>query len=74
MSKNTKSDTETWLQIILGVLAIFAIKSLFENDRSKIISNKGSNTLSDEKKMKELDKKMKDLENTKDKTQNEIFI
>jgi hypothetical protein len=57
--KKSKNDThETWLAILMGVLAIFLVKSIFENDNSKIISKKGSRILSDEDKMNEINSKI----------------
>jgi len=68
-----KDDTkETWLAIILGVLAIVLVKSLFENDDSKIVSKKGQKMLSDEEKMKEVNDKISKSEEG-DKHQ-EIFV
>lgn len=64
--KINTSESETLLQIIIGiviaVLTIFVIKSLFEHDSSKILSKKGSQILSDEEKMKELDRKLRGME------------
>lgn len=72
MANKKNSNDDTWLHIILAVLAIFAIKSIFENDNGKIISKKGKRFLSDENKMKELDKKFKTLESSNN--QEEVFI
>lgn len=72
MAEKSNSDEDTWIQLIIGVLAIFALKSIFENDRSKIVSKKGSKVLSDETKMKEINKKR--LEMDGDESQKEIFI
>ena len=66
MGKNTNSSNENAFQIIIGmiiaILAIFTIKSLFEHDNSKILSKKGSQMLSDDEKMKELDRKLQEME------------
>ena len=45
--ENSKDSNiaETWVSILLGVLAIVALKSIFENDNSKIISKQGKNSL-----------------------------
>jgi hypothetical protein len=43
---------------MLGLLAIVAIRSIFENDNSKIISKKGKSLLSDEEKMKAINDKI----------------
>lgn len=61
-----------WFTALVGVLAIFAIKSIFEDDNSKIISKKGSKILADEEEMKKLNEKFKisDEENQ----HQEIFI
>lgn len=69
---NKKNEFEKWVYLILGVLAIFAIKAIFEHDRSKIISKKGSKFLSDEDKMGNINKKIKDLESNQN--QQEILI
>ena len=68
-----KNDTsETWLTILLGVLAIFMIKSIFENDNSRIVSKKGSKLLSDDDKMKEINQKISQSE--KKDGHKEIFV
>lgn len=70
---NTKNDTtETFLTILLGVLAIFMIKSIFENDSSRIVSKKGQKFLSDEEKMKEINEKITLSENKNE--HQEIFV
>lgn len=55
---------ETFATIIMGVLAIFLLKSLFANDNSKIVSEKGLRILSDKDKMNELNKKIILTENS----------
>jgi hypothetical protein len=50
------------LAILIGVLAIWAIKSIFENDNSKIVSKKGKRFLSDDKKMQDINEKIHDSE------------
>lgn len=60
------------LTIIIAALGIIAIKSLFEDDNSKIISKKGRLVLSDENKMKVVNKKIEDTEQT-DQHQ-EVFV
>lgn len=72
MSKKSSDKTETFLTILLGVLAIFMIKSIFENDNSRIISKKGRKLLSDDKKMEEINKKI-NLSEDKNEHQ-EIFV
>lgn len=73
--ESDNGNSETTLQIILGflvaIIAIFAIKSLFEHDNSKILSNKGSQMLSDGDKMKELDDKLRNLDQS---AESEIVI
>lgn len=69
--KQNITNTETLFQMFLGIIAILAVKSLFDNDNSRILSKKGSNMLSDDKKMKELDRKLRNMESNKE---NEIFI
>lgn len=67
-----KNDTDTWLAILLGVLAIFMIKSIFENDNSKIVSKKGRKFLSDDDKMKEINQKISLSENKNE--HQEVFV
>lgn len=75
MSKNKKDYTETLLKIFLSAIAIIVLKSIFENDSSKIISKKGRKMLSNEDKMSEFDKKVKDSEKPKKENfQNEIYL
>jgi hypothetical protein len=66
MKKNKNADGETFLQILFGVIAILTIKSLFEHDNSRILSQKGSQMLSDDKKMEELDRKLRKMESSKE--------
>lgn len=49
LSSNTK---ESFVSMLMGVLAIFLLSSLFENDNSKIISKRGLKILSDKNKLK----------------------
>lgn len=64
--KNTRSENaESFAAILMGVLAIFLVKSLFENDNSKIVSKRGLKVLSDKKKMKEINEKIISLEQSK---------
>jgi len=72
MSTNNQDTTEKWLTLLIGLLAIFAIKSIFENDNSKIVSVKGKKLLSDDKKMQDLNKKI--LKSEKSNSHNDIFI
>ncbi len=58
MKKSSGDFKETFATLLMGVLAIFLIKSLFENDNSKIVSKKGFKVLSDNDKMKEINKKI----------------
>lgn len=51
-------NLENLAGIFLGVLAIVAIKSIFEDDNSKIISKKGRKLLSDDNKMRDINKKI----------------
>jgi len=68
--KNTGSS-ETFLQFLFGALAILVVRSLFENDNSKILSKKGSQMLLDKDKMKELHDKLQKMESNKE---NEIVF
>ena len=56
-SNNTEIN-ETWLSILFGVFALVALKSIFENDNSKIISKQGTKILSDDQKMQDINSKI----------------
>ncbi len=71
MSDTKKEKEDIVLTIILGALAILALKSIFQNDNSKIVSKKGKKMLLDEDKMLNLDTKIKELEK---KHYNEIYL
>jgi hypothetical protein len=62
--ENSKDSNiaETWVSIFLGVLAIVALKSIFENDNSKIISKQGKKILYDEDKMQDINDKIEESE------------
>ena len=62
MKIKSQDNTDTWLAILLGVLTIFLVKSIFENDDSKIVSKKGRKFLSDEDKMSEINGKINSSE------------
>lgn len=75
MQETKKDKIEAFIAILLGVFAIFAIMSIFENDNSKIVSKKGRKILSDSDKMDDLDKKVKENEESKsDESHKEIYI
>ena len=59
-SMSNKSDT--WIDILIGVLAVSAIVSIFSSDESKIISKNGRKALSDDKRMSDLIKKIEEAE------------
>lgn len=63
MSKNQNSDLiEFILTITLSILAFSALRSIFENDNSKIVSKKGRAILSNPDKLDEISKKLEDVE------------
>lgn len=72
MTEKQDKNIERWLSIIIGAIAIVAIKSIFEDDNSKIVSKKGRKILSDIDKMNDLNLKIEESENGND--QNEIYI
>jgi len=72
MIKKENKNIENWIGILIGAIAILAIKSIFENDNSKIISNKGRKILSDTKKMNDINEKI--LESESKKNHSEIYI
>lgn len=60
--KKSKTSDDKWLEVLLAVFAIFLLRSIFENDNSKIVSKKGQEMLDDSEKMKEVEKKLHDAE------------
>lgn len=50
------------MQLLLGLLAVLAVKSIFENDNSRIVSKKGQKLLSNEKEMMKIREKIKQME------------
>jgi flagellar motor component MotA len=72
MTKEQNKNIENWIGILLGAVAILAIKSIFENDNSKIVSNKGRKILSDTKKMNDINKKIQESESENE--YSEIYI
>lgn len=75
MSEDKKDNIEILFKIFLGAIAIIALKSIFENDNSKIISKKGKKMLSDSDKMSEFELKIKETEDLeKENSHNEIYL
>lgn len=72
MTKKELKKSDPWVGILFGAIAILVIKSIFENDNSKIVSKKGQKILSDSEKMNDINKKINDLENQQN--YNEVFI
>lgn len=72
MKANTKGNDDTWFHILIGVIAVFALKSIFENDRSKIVSKKGQKILEDDTKMREIHRRRDEMESQG--SQREILI
>jgi hypothetical protein len=72
MTKEQNKNIENWIGILLGAIAILTIKSIFENDNSKIVSNKGRKILSDTKKMNDINLKIQKSESQND--HSEIYI
>ena len=72
MTKEQNKNIENWIGILLGAVAILAIKSIFENDNSKIVSNKGRKILSDTKKMNDINQKIQESESENE--YSEIYI
>ncbi len=63
MTKKSNKIFKNWTRILVGAIAVLTVKSIFENDDSEIISNKGRKILSDPKKMKFIYDKIKKSEN-----------
>lgn len=75
MTKDEKDNIETLFKIFLSAIAIIALKSIFENDNSKIISKKGRKMLSDVDKMSEFDSKVTQSESQQEEnSHNEIYL
>jgi hypothetical protein len=72
MIKEQNKNIKNWIGILLGAIAILTIKSIFENDNSKIVSNKGRKILSDTKKMNDINLKIQKSESEND--YSEIYI
>lgn len=72
MATKENSNIENWIDILIGAIAILAIKSIFENDNSKIVSNKGRKILSDSEKMNDINVKIQASESKND--YSEIYI
>ena len=65
MEKSKNTDiVETWCNILFGVFAILAVKSIFENDNSKIVSKQGKKILSDENMMQDINGKIEKSESS----------
>lgn len=75
MSEDKKDNIKILFKIFLGAIAVIALKSIFENDNSKIISKKGKKILSDSDKMAEFELKVKEVEDLEKKnSHNEIYL
>lgn len=58
---NMKKDVwEGIMAVLLLVLAVFAIREFFRNDRNQLISARGKQVLGDEKLMKQVNKQLKE--------------
>lgn len=75
MSDNRNTGFMAIMQVLAGLFAVIAIKSLFEQDNDKIISKKGSDVLLDNEKMQELERKISEQETNQSKNvHSEIVI
>jgi hypothetical protein len=72
MTKKQNENIQQWIAILIGAIAILAVKSIFEDDSSKIVSKKGRRILSDTKKMNDLNEKIQESEDKND--YREIYI
>lgn len=72
MTKEENKNIQNWAGILLGAIAIIAIRSIFENDNSKIVSNKGRQILSDTKMMNDINEKI--LKSESKSENSEIYI
>lgn len=61
--KNKREITFDWaLTLLLGAIAIFSIRSLFQSDSSKIISNDGNEYIQDRQNLIDLNSKIAENE------------
>ncbi len=64
MSAKSNDYLKIVLSTLIGILAVFALKSFFDSDDSKIISKKGKRLLSDTDRMKDVNRKIHDVDNS----------
>jgi hypothetical protein len=60
------SGSDGWLALLLAVLAIFMLRSIFDNDESKIVSKKGRRLLDDDNAMETINSRIQETERSKD--------
>jgi hypothetical protein len=65
MKEKCEDSLNNFAAILLGLLAIMALRSIFSNDSSKIISDKGKKLLGDKDEMKKINGKIDNLETSK---------
>lgn len=73
MKKVTLNLVVSYLSKLVSVSGIFSIKSFFENDNSKIVSQRGKSLLSDEEKMKTVFEKINTQESANN-NYNEVYL
>lgn len=71
-SDKNKETIESIFAVLIGVFALLALQSLFENDESKIISKKGRKLLSDDKEMRRIDEQIQKSQSNNE--HQEVFI
>lgn len=74
MSTEKKLEFDDVIKFLLGLIAIFAVKALFEHDSSRVISKKGEKMLSDDKSMEDLEDKLGDIEVDAPSSHKEVYI
>lgn len=57
MAKNSNNNDD-WIALIIAGLSFILLKSIFDNDNSKIVSKKGKEILKDKSKMEGLYRKI----------------
>jgi len=72
MAKKNEDFSDNWFSLLFGLIAIAAIKTIFENDSSKIVSKKGKKFLLDDDRMNKLNKKFENSD--LDKNEHEFYI
>ncbi len=75
MSNAKKNNLLEIIGMIVATILVFAfIKNLFDNDESKIVSEEGRDYLSDKEKMKELQRRLEEVDKDPNKSGDIIVV